>query len=137
MLKIACPGCQARLTLKDKSRVGKKVACPKCKKAFILKVPKSEAEDDLDLGEGDGAEEEESGEPVVLQRSSSSQSVLLNVRNHSSVNVPLIFGGAAIGTFLLAGLLWMTGAFDASQPASRADAGGSPSNHQRSEEIFR
>ncbi len=42
---VACSNCSAKLKLKDKSMIGKKVRCPKCSEPFVIKAsakPKSE-----------------------------------------------------------------------------------------------
>jgi hypothetical protein len=47
--KQKCPSCEAMVSVKDASLVGKKVECPKCKDKFIIQPPpKKKAEDDED-----------------------------------------------------------------------------------------
>ena len=37
--KIRCGSCKVILTIKNKNLVGKRIACPKCKKPMIVKPP--------------------------------------------------------------------------------------------------
>lgn len=41
-ISVECPACQAKLKLKSRSAVGKRVPCPKCKKPFVVAVPPAE-----------------------------------------------------------------------------------------------
>ena len=41
--KVQCPSCEAMVTIKNASLVGKKIDCPKCKYRFAVPSP-----DDLD-----------------------------------------------------------------------------------------
>lgn len=45
---VACTHCSAKLKLKDRSKVGKKVRCPKCSEPFVIRAPKQQkpAEED-------------------------------------------------------------------------------------------
>src|SRR5437762_4442523 len=46
-ISVECPQCGAKLKLKNRNSVGKRVPCPKCKKPFMVKVP--DADDDLEF----------------------------------------------------------------------------------------
>ena len=39
-ISVQCPKCKAKLKLKSHSAIGKKVACPKCKRPFVVQAPK-------------------------------------------------------------------------------------------------
>jgi len=46
-ITFACPDCGATLSVSDRSKLGKKIKCPKCQEIFIPEVPEEE-DDDLD-----------------------------------------------------------------------------------------
>jgi len=46
-LTVACEHCSSKLKLKSAAAVGKKVACPKCKKVFTVRAPAEKTGDDL------------------------------------------------------------------------------------------
>lgn len=51
-INVACTHCGAQLKLKDQSKVGRKVACPKCRKPFVIEAPAEDSEFDFpDLGD--------------------------------------------------------------------------------------
>ena len=40
--KVQCPSCEASVTIKNASLIGKKVDCPKCKYRFVVEAPEDE-----------------------------------------------------------------------------------------------
>ena len=42
-----CPKCEAKLKLKNRNAVGKKVACPKCKSPFVVQALREPEEGNL------------------------------------------------------------------------------------------
>jgi hypothetical protein len=78
-LTVACSHCGAKLKLKSAAAVGKKVACPKCQKPFVVKAPEKEDDDmfgDLpmdDFGGGEEESEEEQEEAPVRRKGGSSK----------------------------------------------------------------
>lgn len=46
-ITVACEHCKSKLKLKSAAAVGKKVACPKCKKVFTVRAPEEKSGDDL------------------------------------------------------------------------------------------
>src|SRR5438132_9397274 len=43
--KQQCPSCEAMVTIKDDSLIGRKIDCPKCKYRFVVEEPVEEDED--------------------------------------------------------------------------------------------
>jgi hypothetical protein len=39
LFKTTCPSCEAQVPIRDESRIGKKVECPKCKFRFVVEEP--------------------------------------------------------------------------------------------------
>src|SRR2546423_929723 len=46
--KQQCPSCEAMVPIKDKSLVGRKIDCPKCKYRFVVESPGDDEEADED-----------------------------------------------------------------------------------------
>lgn len=74
-VSIVCPHCSANLKLKDSSKLGARIGCPKCKKPFVATEA---ADDELDLDaltaqerrmESAPAEEEDELPPPVRRKS--------------------------------------------------------------------
>src|SRR5262245_30277681 len=42
--KVQCPSCEAMVTIKNASLIGKKIDCPKCKYRFVVEAPGDEEE---------------------------------------------------------------------------------------------
>ena len=54
-ITVQCTHCGAQLKLKDRSKVGRKVGCPKCRKPFVIQAPATDDEFDFpDLDEFGG-----------------------------------------------------------------------------------
>lgn len=45
LFKMTCPSCEADVPIRDESRIGKKIECPKCKFRFVVEDPGNLAED--------------------------------------------------------------------------------------------
>src|SRR5258708_11620353 len=43
-ISVECPQCGAKLKLKNRSSVGKRVPCPKCKTPFVVEAPAADDE---------------------------------------------------------------------------------------------
>src|SRR5215813_7961137 len=41
--KRACPNCEAMVSVRDTSFIGKKIGCPKCKKPFVVEPEEDDA----------------------------------------------------------------------------------------------
>lgn len=52
-LTINCPTCQVKLKVKDESKLGKKIACPKCQTPFVVEAPEEKIEEVSDFVEDD------------------------------------------------------------------------------------
>lgn len=109
-LIVQCPECDARLRLKDRRALGKKVPCPKCRQPFLVKDEPAEARPLTD--ELDTVETSSTKTPSPASRKSrskpSSKPVVTQQRGKKS-NKPqskksaLVFGGI-VGAVLLIGL---------------------------------
>ena len=64
-ISVRCPACKARLTLKSRDQQGRKIACPKCGKPFVVPAPKTTDDEDeamfAQLEEQDSAAGESTG----------------------------------------------------------------------------
>ncbi len=124
---VRCPKCKAKLKLKNRKAVGKKVPCPKCKQPFVVKPLQverkrlrrpRESEDDDDFlsnlesfDEDYGAPDEDDGAtalpPIAGRRSSSKKSTQKRSKPVHWQRPALIAGGGLLGVVLLVGLVWM------------------------------
>jgi predicted Zn finger-like uncharacterized protein len=100
-VSVQCPHCQAKLSLKSDSALGKKVACPKCKTPFQAKAAEEDPMDFLDeLDPEDDSpppEEEETPEEPERPARRSSGSKKGKASRRKSVNVlPYILGGTGL-----------------------------------------
>src|SRR5262245_7080732 len=100
-VSITCPHCGARLKLKDSSKLGKKIACPKCQTPFRAEAPlEDDFNLDVDVDEFAAMEKTRAEEMPVLSRSSSSSRSRSPARKGksaaSSSRLPLIAGGAVL-----------------------------------------
>lgn len=101
-VSVQCPHCQAKLSLKSDSGLGKKVACPKCKKPFQAKAAEEDPMDFLDeLDPEDDSpppeEEEETPEEPERPARRSGGSKKGKASRRKSVNVlPYILGGVGL-----------------------------------------
>ncbi len=43
-IRIPCPHCRVRLKVKDRSRIGRLVSCPKCRRSFVVRAPQQPEE---------------------------------------------------------------------------------------------
>ena len=117
-LKVQCPECQASLKLKDSSKLGKKIACPKCKHAFVAKSSAEEDDflSDLPPDDDDGGDEEEEEAPRSRRGSSSKSSKKAPARGKKKAkaaegpNVALLAGVGVLALLVLGGVgLWASG----------------------------
>ncbi|HEY2250829.1 MAG TPA: hypothetical protein VGH74_07195, partial [Planctomycetaceae bacterium] len=111
-ITVFCPSCKASLKLKNRSAVGKRVPCPKCKKPFVVKAPAAEEDDDmsfLNASESDAAmpvseDDEEEAEAAAAKaeamspRGSGSRKKKGKGKNAPPVNwlKPLLIGLSAL-----------------------------------------
>ena len=108
MIKISCPKCQSKLKLKDDSKLGKKVRCPKCTEPFIAKAverPKAPAQQVQDLGgfdDLDGTDDGFGAQPAPRSASRSERSPAKPAAKSSGDNNKVI-ALAIVGVLVLAG----------------------------------
>ncbi|HEY4263127.1 MAG TPA: hypothetical protein VGM98_23395 [Schlesneria sp.] len=114
-ISVECPGCLAKVTLPDSSKLGKKVKCPKCSDIFV-----AEAADDE---ESDEADDEAPAQSKGRKRPSAAPTPAKSGKKRKSSgnsggggsSGPLIAGGAVAVVALLGVGLWLSGVFS-SQP---------------------
>src|SRR5579872_344904 len=103
-ISIECPKCHAKLKLKNRSSVGKRVPCPKCKTPFVVKAPADNEElDFMNIAEpepddfADEAESEEDQEaealPSTPRRSSSRKPAKKKTAAASGARQAALIGG--------------------------------------------
>lgn len=110
-ISVECPGCLAKVTLPDSSKLGKKVKCPKCSDVFV-----AEAADDDD---SDEAEDEAPTQSKGRKRPSAAPTPAKGGKKRKTSgngggggsNGPLIAGGAVAVVALLGVGLWLSGIF--------------------------
>src|SRR5258708_15305693 len=119
-ISVECPKCHAKLKLKTRSAVGKRVPCPKCKKPFVVAAPpEGEDLDFMNVSEPEPdefampAEEEQSEEfveaaPAMGRRSSSKKSSKKRSAAPTNWQKPVLLGGVVV---LVVGLLGGVGYF--------------------------
>jgi hypothetical protein len=116
-ISVECPGCLAKVTLPDSSKLGKKVKCPKCSDVFV-----AEAADDED---SDEADDDAPAQSKGRKRPSAAPTPAKGGKKRKSSgnsgggggsNGPLIAGGAVAAVALLGVGLWLSGIFS-SKPA--------------------
>ena len=128
-ISVECPQCHAKLKLKSRSAVGKKVPCPKCKKPFVVTAPpddedelgflnvaEPEADEFAGLADEGGDEDEFPAAPMARSKqrgkkksggssSDSDMTKWLMVATGSLVAVGLLIAAGIFGIPLLAGWL--------------------------------
>lgn len=62
---ISCPACKVKLKLKDDSKLGKTVACPKCENSFVARSMNNQVEEEIEFAEEDDEFDEA---PIVPRR---------------------------------------------------------------------
>lgn len=129
LLKIRCPKCESLLKVNGDQAVGRKVACPKCSAAFVVKSRRKPAppKDDFDAAFGGGAASEygfdDAGDDFGDDFGSFDE--FGNVRRPSPARKPkkkkrpkkkgmptglkvgLIVGGSLVGMLVMGGLIWL------------------------------
>ena len=139
-LSVECPQCGAKLKLKDRSKLGKKAACPQCRTPFVLTAPPEddgldEFEDFDDLG--DYEEAEYAAAPAPRQRSATHSGKdagrKKNTRKKKKKRaasqssgggkIVLFIVGGVVALLLLIGVgLWMLGVFFGDVPPAQQQA---------------
>jgi hypothetical protein len=115
-VQIQCEHCGAQFKLKDESKLGKRMKCPKCQSPFV-----AQAADDF----GDLDEFEEPPLPKPKKKSSggkkSKKKGKGKKKSAASPVLPLAIGGGVLGLLLVVGIVWLVvsslGQRDAAPPA--------------------
>ena len=102
-VSIICPHCDSKLKLKDRDKLGQKIACPKCKKHFKATEKVDDEEEFAALDDMDEEfEEEESPRRSKSKSTGKSTGSAKGKRKgksrgkSSGQNLPLIIGGVAL-----------------------------------------
>ncbi len=118
-ISVQCTHCGVKLKLKDSSKVGKTVPCPKCKRPFVVQ-PAAEDEFDFSFEETDAVAETA---PVVAPRRSgrpAGTSAKSKKRTSSSGGSKsgLLIGLGVLTLLVFVGVgLWAAGVFSRDEPA--------------------
>jgi hypothetical protein len=119
-ISVECPKCHAKLKLKSRSAVGKRVPCPKCKTPFVVAAPpEGEDLDFMNVSEPEHdefampADEEQSDEfvgaaPAMGRRSSSKKNAKKRPSASTNWQKPVLLTGLVV---LVVGLLGGGGYF--------------------------
>ncbi len=113
-ISFECPGCSAKLSVGDRSKLGKKIKCPKCQEVFLPEVPDEEELEDFD----DEVDEEpkKSSKPLKRGAVSAKKTVSKGKSTGGGSNGALIGGGIA-ALILVGGIgLFASGAFSGKAP---------------------
>ena len=124
-VSITCPHCSAKLKLKDRSKLGQKLGCPKCKKPFKAQEDVQEEDEFAGLI---GSEDEEEEAPPVRRAATAARGKARG--KSSSSKLPLILGGV-VGLLLLVGVglavsHFLGGKEKPADPVAGPEAGGPP-----------
>ncbi|MFN0052971.1 MAG: DUF1559 domain-containing protein [Planctomycetales bacterium] len=103
-ISVECPNCQARLKLKNRNAVGKKVPCPKCQQSFVVEAPPEEEDHlaflNVDASEGAGEpiddDDESSATPVPSRRSAVRRGKKGKPAPATNWKKPLLIGGISL-----------------------------------------
>lgn len=114
-VSIECPGCLAKLNLADRSKLGKKIKCPKCAEVFVAEAPEDD-DDDTEMQDEDDAPAKSSGRrkrgaPVGGKKPSKKGG-----GSGGGNNAALIGGGVAVLALVLVAGLYFGGVFGGKQP---------------------
>src|SRR5262245_5831325 len=122
---VVCPHCSAGLKLKDRSKLGQKITCPKCKKPFRAEE-KVEDDDEFAGLIAQDREDEDDDELPPPRRPAPASRPAAKGRNRgksSGSKLPLVIGGAvALVVFVAVGLTIQHFLKGAGQQASVAAA---------------
>ena len=112
-VSVECPGCGAKLSLPDRSKLGKKIKCPKCSDAFVAEAPDDDA-DAFDEAEAPAksTSTRKRGGGATGKKSSGKKSG----GGSGGGNGVMIGGGIAAAVVLLIAGLFLAGVFGGSKP---------------------
>ena len=113
-VSVECPGCGAKLSLPDRSKLGKKIKCPKCSDAFVAEAPDDDDADAFDEDEAPAksASNRKRGGGATGKKSSGKKSG----GESGGGNAVMIGGGIAAAVVLLIAGLFFAGVFGGSKP---------------------
>ena len=111
-MTVYCTHCNSRLRLRDTSKVGREVMCPKCTERFVIIVPETN-EPEVEFGENTNNDDPMSFSSSFGGRPSHRPATK---SGSSKINPAVIVAGAVGGIVLLVGFAWAV--------VSRLDVGG-------------
>ena len=114
-VSVECPGCFAKLNLPDRSKLGKKIKCPKCAEVFVAEAPDDDDDDTEMLDEDDAPAKASSRRkrPAVGGGKKPSKK---SGGSGGGNNAALIGGGIAGLLVLVVAGLYFGGVFGGKQP---------------------
>jgi len=125
-ITVNCSNCKASLKMKDESKVGKKVLCPKCKKPFVVQSAAADDDDWGDLESDAAALPPRRGQAGAKSKAGGKKGAAKGKKGKKKsgggVPIGLLIGGGVVALLLLVGVgLWAGGVFSSgSQPEQLA-----------------
>lgn len=116
-ISVQCPKCGARLKLKNRDSLGKKLPCPKCQEPFLVKLfnePQTDSDfvsapESIEAGYAVPDDDDEAPQRAPApRRSSASQEEKPHKRSKSTgwQKPALVVGSGLLGVALMVGLVW-------------------------------
>ena len=115
-VSIECPGCFAKLNLPDRSKLGKKIKCPKCAEVFVAEAPDDDDDDTEMLDEDEAPAKASSSRKRPAAGGAKKKSGKKSGGSGGGNNGLLIGGGVAGLLVLVVAGLYFGGAFGGKQP---------------------
>ncbi len=116
-VSVECPGCFAKLNLADRSKLGKKIKCPKCAEVFVPEAPDDDDDDTEMLDEDDLPARSSGGRKRPAAGGGKNKKPAKKSGGSSGGNKGLLIGGGIAGLLVLvvAGL-YFGGVFGGQKP---------------------
>ena len=115
-VSIECPGCFAKLNLPDRSKLGKKIKCPKCAEIFVAEAPEDDDDDTEMLDEDDAPAKSTGGRKRPVAGGAKKKSGKKRGGSGGGNNAALIGGGVAALLVVVVAGLYFGGVFGGKQP---------------------
>ncbi|QDU40029.1 hypothetical protein Mal4_43830 [Maioricimonas rarisocia] len=107
-ITVHCSHCGAGLKLKDRSKLGKKVACPKCKQPFVLTASDDAGDDEWD----DLGSMQSTGRALPPRPSAASSKPKKKASSDGGGQTGLLIGVGVLALLVVCGAgIWLAGSF--------------------------
>ena len=127
-ISFACPGCSAKFSVTDKSKLGKKIRCPKCQEVFTPEIPDDDDDEMLNFeNENEDEDDDQPVEPIPRRKGVAAGSGGKGQRRSGKSNnggsaggnfkLPMIVGGVVLVVLIGVGLAF-TGLLGGHPPAT-------------------